>query len=158
MDIHLRATKYGYFMGIAKAVSRRSACLNRQVGCVLVDQYDHVLATGYNGPPKGVEHCTTCKRNVPGRDLYKCEAVHAEMNALMQCKDVNAIKHLFITINPCEICLRMLANTSIVNIFCDTVYTDVSAQHACIFWRNKGGVITFGAQDGNERLNYLDGK
>lgn len=156
MDINLRLTKYAYFMEIAKAVAKRSPCCSRQVGCILVDQYDHILATGYNGPPKGVSHCTSCQRLEPGRDLYKCQAVHAEMNALIQCKDTNAIKHIFITINPCEICLRMLANTPVQNIFCDSEYTYESAEYAIKFLTPLGRVITFGAMSGNERLKYLE--
>jgi dCMP deaminase len=156
MGINLRVTKYAYFMDIAKAVARRSSCLSRQVGCILVDKYDHILATGYNGPPRGVKHCETCLRLEPGRDLYKCQAVHAEMNALLQCKDVNSIRHVFITVNPCEVCLRMLANTAVKSIFCDSEYTSVSAEYACEFCEDRKIHITFGTLCGNEHLKYLE--
>jgi deoxycytidylate deaminase len=46
-----------YFMSIAEAVSKRSPCLRRAVGAVLV-RSNQVLATGYNGPPRGIPHCT----------------------------------------------------------------------------------------------------
>ena len=45
-----------YFMDIAILVARRSSCLRRSVGAVLVRE-NRILTTGYNGAPSGLRHC-----------------------------------------------------------------------------------------------------
>lgn len=100
-----------YFMDITKIVAQRSPCLSRQVGCVLVDSNNHILATGYNGPPRHQEHCKTCIRKFTN-NLHLCRAIHAEQNALLQCKDVMQIDKAYITYSPCNTCMKMLLNTS----------------------------------------------
>lgn len=45
-----------YFMEMAVLTARRSTCLRRQVGAVIVKD-KHIVATGYNGAPRGLEHC-----------------------------------------------------------------------------------------------------
>ena len=110
----IKATEY--FLIMAKLVSRRSTCARRQVGCVLVDEHKHVLATGYNGVASGKTHCTDkpcpgakCK---PGENLDLCEAIHAEQNAILQCKDSQKIRTAYITTAPCVTCTKLLLNTS----------------------------------------------
>lgn len=112
---------------MAKLVAKRATCSRRSVGCVLVDEYDHVLATGYNGVPKGSPHCNEgfpCQGSVSGsgEDLHKCVAIHAEQNALLQCRDVMSIKAAYVTVNPCEHCLKMLLNTSVKYIYFQSWY------------------------------------
>lgn len=82
-----RITKDEYYLGIALAVSKRSTCLKRHYGCVIVKD-DTIIATGYNGSPRGEENCCdrgTCKRaNVERYSNYEsCDSVHAEQNALI---------------------------------------------------------------------------
>ena len=82
-----RITKDEYYLGIALAVSKRSTCLKRHYGCVIVKD-DIIIATGYNGSPRGSENCCdrgTCKRVNAERysDYEKCDSVHAEQNALI---------------------------------------------------------------------------
>lgn len=105
-----------YMMGIAMLVSTRATCCRRKVGCVLTNNLNHILATGYNGPPRGMAHCTTdqpCEgaRLQSGTGLDVCQATHAEMNALLQCRDVEEIETIYTTTSPCTICLRQLMNT-----------------------------------------------
>ena len=45
-----RPTWDEYFMDFAMLTARRSTCLRRQVGAVIV-QDKHIIATGYNGAP-----------------------------------------------------------------------------------------------------------
>lgn len=45
-----------YFFNICNSVSRKSPCLSRQIGAILVRDYS-IVSTGYNGPPRGVPHC-----------------------------------------------------------------------------------------------------
>ena len=82
-----RITKDEYYLGIALAVSKRSTCLKRHYGCVIVNN-DMIIATGYNGSPRGDENCCdrgTCKRaNAQRYTGYEnCDSVHAEQNALI---------------------------------------------------------------------------
>jgi len=84
-----RPIKDEYFLGIAEAVARRSTCIRRQYGAVIVKN-DVVVSTGYNGAPRGADNCCDtgeCYReahNIPHGEQYeKCQAVHAEMNAII---------------------------------------------------------------------------
>lgn len=112
----MRPSADTYFLRMAKLVATRSTCLSRQVGCVIVDNRRHVVATGYNGPPAGFDHCTQCNRTSSGCGLDDCYAIHAEMNALLQCPDVYSISTIYCTDSPCIHCLKLLANTSCTRI------------------------------------------
>jgi len=104
-----------YFMAIAKVVADRGTCIRRKVGCVLVNSHRHIIATGYNGVPRGIQHCV----DVPclgatfasGQGLSKCGAVHGEINALCQCADVDQIHSIYVTCSPCPHCFKALLNT-----------------------------------------------
>lgn len=78
-----------YFMEIARVVSKRSTCLRRSVGAVIVKNRQ-IVATGYNGTPSGLEHCavTGCLREqlkVPSGKMHElCRGIHAEQNAVVQ--------------------------------------------------------------------------
>lgn len=111
----MRPTKDEYFLSIARLVSTRGTCKRRQVGCVLVNKRGHVLATGYNGVAMGQPHCldkpcagADC---ISGTGLELCEAIHAEQNALLQCRDVWEIETIYCTIAPCVTCVKLLLNT-----------------------------------------------
>lgn len=52
----MRISKTEYYLNIARAVSKRSTCLRRQYGCVIVKN-DEIIATGYNGSPRGTDNC-----------------------------------------------------------------------------------------------------
>ncbi len=97
-----------YFARLALLTSSRGTCGRRKVGCVLVSKRKHVLATGYNGVPRGFQHCTErpClgRLSGPGADLDKCLATHAEQNALLQCRDVEEIDTCYTTASPCILC------------------------------------------------------
>lgn len=82
-----RPDKDTYYLDIALAVSKRSTCLRRHYGCVIVKD-DVIVATGYNGSPRGCDNCCDTKKchredseRYQGYD--KCPAVHAEQNALL---------------------------------------------------------------------------
>lgn len=82
-----RPDKDAYYLNIALEVSKRSTCLKRHYGCVIVND-DIIIATGYNGSPRGAENCCdrgSCKRaNAERYSGYEnCDSVHAEQNALI---------------------------------------------------------------------------
>ncbi len=122
-----------YFMEMAELASRRSTCLRRKVGAVIVKD-NQVLATGYNGAPKGLANCCdlgTCLRRelkVPSGQRHElCRAVHAEANAITQCA-VNGVSCkgavLYVTDSPCVMCLKQLINAGIVKIYAKHIYPD----------------------------------
>lgn len=122
----MRPSTDDYFLNMAYVVATRATCMRRQVGCVLVDSRNQVLATGYNGVPRGMPHCNqhdpfhetgfphACDGAYApsGTGLESCHAVHAEANALLQCHDVNAIQTAYCTTMPCAHCIKLLLNTS----------------------------------------------
>lgn len=83
-----RVSREDYYLDIALAVSKRSACLKRRYGCIIVKN-DEIIATGYNGSPRGELNCCDigiCKRkNIPHNsgDYSDCHSVHAEQNAML---------------------------------------------------------------------------
>ena len=110
-----------YFMQLAMVVSTRSTCQRRSVGCVLVDARNQILATGYNGVVSGALHCNEgyhCPgaHAKSGSSLDSCYAVHAEQNALIQCKNVQDIHKLYTTCEPCHSCMKLLLNTNCKDI------------------------------------------
>lgn len=125
-----RATLDLWAMSLALATAKRSTCLRRAVGCVLLDVRGRVLGTGYNGVARGLPHCNELVMSKPapfslttyphacagahapsGQDLDRCEAVHAEVNACLQCTDPDAIHTCYVTVSPCVPCTKLLMNT-----------------------------------------------
>jgi dCMP deaminase len=113
-----------YFMDIAELVKTKSTCLRRQVGAVIVKDR-RVIATGYNGSPKGCRHCseTGCLRqklNIPsGEKLDLCRAVHAEENAILQSARYGISVEgadLYTTLQPCTMCAKSIINSGISRV------------------------------------------
>ena len=120
-----------YYLNIAKAVSKRSSCLKRQYGCVIVNNRE-IIATGYNGSPRNEPNCCdlgVCERlNEPHNSgkYNACESVHAEQNALISAarKDmIGGTLYLYgeennsvISADPCPICRRMIKNAGIIRV------------------------------------------
>ena len=83
-----RISKEEYYLGIALAVSKRSNCIKRHYGAVIVNN-DEIVATGYNGSPRGQVNCCdvgVCHRlSMPSNsgDYSQCHSVHAEQNAII---------------------------------------------------------------------------
>ncbi len=125
-----------YFLGIARLVSKRSTCLRRQVGAVIVKER-HILATGYNGTPSGIVHCevTGCLREklkIPSGERHElCRGLHAEQNALLQAAYHGiSVKDsiLYSTTQPCIICAKMLINAGICEVVITNWYPDKMAK------------------------------
>ena len=121
-----------YFMEMAHVVSKRSTCLRRKVGAILVKE-KHILSTGYNGAPKGLKHCseTGCIRedqNIPSGERHElCRGLHAEQNAIIQAAVFGvSIKGsvLYCTNTPCVVCVKMLINAGVTEIIYAGDYPD----------------------------------
>ena len=119
-------------MAVAEEVARRSTCLRRQVGAILVVDR-RILATGYNGAPSGVPHCeeTGCLREqmaVPSGERHElCRGLHAEQNAIIQAAKYGARiagATLYTTHRPCSLCAKMAINAGVKRIVCREDYPD----------------------------------
>lgn len=122
----MRPTRDRWALSVAILTATRSTCLRRHVGCVLLNTRGHVLATGYNGVAAGQPHCNEHDQfdalgfpfacagaNSPsGTNLDACQAIHAEQNALLQCRDIYDIHTCYTTVSPCMTCAKLLLNTS----------------------------------------------
>ena len=119
-------------MDITALVAKRSTCLRRSVGSVIVKN-KRILSTGYNGAPTDIRHCieTGCLREklsvASGERHELCRGIHAEQNAIIQAAFHGvSIKDaaLFCTNLPCSICAKMIINAGIKRIYFQSGYTD----------------------------------
>lgn len=140
-------TKDEYYLGIALAVAKKSACLKKQHGAVIVKN-DEIVSTGYNGNCRGEPHCLTCtkvKINKDEAEYLTCKSVHAEMNAIISASRnemLGATLYLAgyiastgeenLNVEPCEICLRLIKNAGI-----DKVVTS----NGIIYQRDSQGIL-----------------
>ena len=119
-------------MEITRVVATRSTCLRRQVGAILVKDR-HIIATGYNGAPRGLAHCAEvgCLRMqqgvASGERHELCRALHAEQNAIIQAA-VSGVSiegaTLYVNVFPCSLCAKMLINSRIERIVYCADYPD----------------------------------
>ena len=124
-----------YFLGISRQVARRSTCRRRNCGAVLVSD-GRILATGYNGAPRGLIHCLDrgCLREELGIESGQrhelCRGLHAEQNALLQAA-LHGVKIagsvIYTTHQPCVQCAKMLINGGIKKIYYLEAYPDLLA-------------------------------
>jgi dCMP deaminase len=135
-----------YFLKIADTVSERSTCLRRKVGAVLVSD-KRILSTGYNGAPKGLEHCEDvgCLRKKlkikSAERIEICRGTHAEQNALVQAAHFGmpvAGATLYSTHFPCITCAKMLINAGVEKIVAKNSYPDNLSKE----FIKEAGVIT----------------
>lgn len=121
-----------YFMKLATEVVTRTTCLRRGVGAIIVKDR-RILATGYNGVPTGLAHCseTGCLRQqlgIPSGQRHEiCRGLHAEQNAIIQAARYGtniAGSSIYITTQPCSVCAKMLINAGVVEIIYKDPYPD----------------------------------
>jgi len=134
-----RPGSHEYFLAIAALVATRATCARRRVGCVFTDQFNHIIATGYNGVAAGLPHCTDhpCPgANMPsGTGLSVCEALHAEENALIQLRNPQDLDTVYSTASPCILCIRRLLNTPAKTIVFSELYPHPESQ---MLWQKAG--------------------
>ncbi len=113
-------------------VAKRSTCLRRQVGAIIVKD-KRILATGYNGAPSGLRHCEEVgcireKEDIPSGQRHElCRGLHAEQNAIIQAAYHGiSIKDstLYCTNSPCVICAKMIINAGIKEVIYEEGYDD----------------------------------
>jgi dCMP deaminase len=125
-----------YFLKVAAVVAERSTCLRHHVGAVAVKD-KHILSTGYNGAPAGLQDCLVlgCLRDeqhIPSGTRHEiCRAVHAEQNVIIQAA-LHGVSlagaSVFATHTPCVLCAKMLTNARIERYVSFGNYADDSFQ------------------------------
>lgn len=132
-----RKDKINYYLDIADSVLLRSTCLRRRYGAIIVTN-DEIIATGYNGAPRGrkncidTQHCARETLNIPSGQRYElCRSVHAEANAIISAsrnemmggvlylagrdgKNGEILKDT----TPCSMCRRLIINAGISKVVC----------------------------------------
>ncbi|MBQ3277451.1 MAG: cytidine/deoxycytidylate deaminase family protein [Oscillospiraceae bacterium] len=132
-----RRSKIDYYLDIADAAQERSTCLRRRYGAIIVRD-DEIVATGYNGAPRGRKNCTDlgfCARkqlNVPSGERYElCRSVHAEANAIISAARRDMMGATLYLVGrdsetgeynpdttPCSMCRRLIINAGIARVVC----------------------------------------
>ena len=130
-----RVTKPNYYLDIAATVLKRSTCLRKRYGAIIVKN-DAIVSTGYNGAPRGRDNCIElgfCVReqlNIPRGERYElCRALHAEQNAIINAsRDQMLGATLYLVgedsqsgallgdVCSCAMCKRMIINAGITTL------------------------------------------
>jgi len=131
-----RIDKINYYLDIAKAVASRSTCLRKKIGCVIVNN-DEIIATGYNGAPRGRANCIDvgyCSKkkffpDVRHAGYDACRSVHAEQNAMLSAKRQEMMGGTLYLVsyrtdsqeydegaNSCQMCKKMIINSGIEKV------------------------------------------
>ena len=129
-----------HFLSIAESCALMGTCVRRQVGAVVVDARRRILSTGFNGTPPKWPHCGRKSGEVlcpgfnaaSGKGLDACYANHAEINALINCPDVDAARVCYSTASPCISCVKALLCTNISRVVFIDHYTQPEAMHLWI--------------------------
>ena len=134
-----RRSKENYYLDIADAALQRSTCLRRKYGAIVVSD-DEILATGYNGAPRGrlncsdLGRCTREELNIPSGERYElCRSVHAEANAIISAARRDMLggtlylvgrnagsNELVENATPCAMCRRLIINAGIKRVVART--------------------------------------
>jgi dCMP deaminase len=103
-----------YFLLLACTVSLRSEDPDIKHGAVIVNEYNHIIGTGYNGPVKGSDNSV-----IPFhvRDEKRKWMIHAEENAMLNVTQSSSERgsscRLYVTGRPCNNCLQRMINFGI---------------------------------------------
>lgn len=130
-----RIDKTNYYLDIAETVLKRSTCIRRAFGAIIVKN-DEIISTGFNGAPRGrknccdLKYCLREKLNIPRGERYEmCRSVHAEQNCIISASRKDLLGSTLYLVgrevdngdyvsnsNPCSLCKRMIINAGIKNI------------------------------------------
>jgi dCMP deaminase len=144
-----KLSKDEYYLNIAKEVSRKSACLRRIIGAIIIRD-DQIISTGYAGAPRktkdSLEHgfCLRDKLKIPHGQRYElCRSVHAEQNAIINAARAGVSllggdMYLYgsipekegpINAFPCFICKKMVINAGLKRVICSTEEGKIAIFH-----------------------------
>lgn len=107
-----------YFLDIAQAVAQRASCPRLSVGCVLVNEGNRIVGTGYNGSMPGAKHCSDDGCLVVGNSCQR--TTHAEENAIRHSAGV--LYSAYTTHAPCIHCAAMLEDAGVLTVLYSNDY------------------------------------
>ena len=158
-----RVSKINYYLDIAETVAERSTCLLKNYGCIIVKN-DEIIATGYNGAPRGRKNCIDlgyCVKKKTFPDIRHggydaCRSVHAEQNAMLSTsRDKMLGASLYLVgvrkdsndyeegASPCQMCRKLIINAGIKDVYARV---------------NKDEYIKFNVDDWINQDDLLEGK
>lgn len=143
------------WLAMAHVIARRSGCVRRQCGAVIVDKTNRIVATGYNGPPAGLMRggrdaaCETdCERAQatagPPATYDNCFSIHAEANALMFCdRRARQGGTIYVTSAVCFSCAKLIANSGLTRVVMKVLPEDTHRQpkRSVSFLQSSGLVV-----------------
>ena len=147
------------WMAVADVMARRSACVRAQVGCVIVDPTNRVVATGYNGPPAGYimalshpncrAYCPRAIADLPAEGYVDCVSAHAEMNAVAfvdrrECEGGT----IYVTGAVCLMCAKTIANSGLLRVVMRTAEAYRDPERTTTFLRDCGLVVDDWKEEG----------
>ena len=155
-----RKDKINYYLDIADTVSKRSTCIRRQYGAIIV-RNDEIISTGYNGAPRGRKNCGDlgrCTREelaIPAGERYElCRSVHAEANAIISAarRDMMgatlflsgrsyADGHILGDTTSCSMCRRLIINAGIERVICRTGEESYTVTEVCDWMANDDSLV-----------------
>ena len=164
-----RIDKVSYYLDIAETVAERSTCLRRHYGAIIVKS-DEIIATGYNGAPRGRKNCVDldyCARealNIPSGERYElCRSVHAEANAIISAARRDPLGatlylagrdaktgDLLHDATSCAMCRRMIINAGIERVVIRQEEEKYSVVHVEDWIREDDSL------PGNEKISVLE--
>jgi len=119
-----------YWMNIVEQVGKRSTCMRRNIGAVIVKD-NIIVSTGFNGSPRGLPHCIEigCLRDelkIPSGTMHEvCRGVHAEQNAIIRGDPLRMDgATLYVNAKPCKICAKMIVNAGVKRVVYLEIYPD----------------------------------
>jgi dCMP deaminase len=128
------------YMAVAEQVASWSKDPNTKVGAVIVDLDGKIVATGYNGFPRGV-------KDLPER--YDIQAVkyayvvHAELNAILNATQCLNDTILYVTLSPCRECAKAIIQSGIKMV----IYRDYRPDEATDTMFNEAQITMFDIKD-----------
>ena len=123
-------------MKLAQMCAERSTCIRRKAGAIALDCYNIVVGVGYNGVPRDFPHCLVdpCSgAQDKSGDTSRCLAVHAEINAIINCTDSSRIVSVYLTASPCKSCALAIVNLpALKRVFYLEDYPDKMGLHMLV--------------------------
>ena len=104
-----------YFMAMAHLASVRSHDEQTQVGCVIVNDKNHIISVGYNGFPAATKD-DDLPRVRPGKYPFM---LHAEQNAISNMIIKDSGLRAYVTAYPCSTCSKLLWQNNIRELIVD---------------------------------------
>ena len=143
-----RIDKENYYLDIAETVLERSTCARKHYGAIIVHN-DEIIATGYNGAPRGRINCTDlgyCLRQrlgIPSGQRYElCRSVHAEANAIISAARKETLGGTLYLVGrdaetgalhpdpqPCAMCRKLILNAGLSKVVMRNTETQYTVAH-----------------------------